>query len=99
VEDPDPPIPYDPEKLKKGMREYFRQERERKEREAQAKAHEESRSSVASGSRGTEHAIRLRADPTRGTSMKNPLWERLPTELQSCVDELIRAASHRVAGA
>jgi hypothetical protein len=33
--------------------------------------------------------MRLRGDSARRTSMKHPLWERLPNELRSRVDELI----------
>ena len=33
--------------------------------------------------------MRLRGDSARCTSMKHPLWERLPNELRSRVDELI----------
>lgn len=36
-----------------------------------------------------EDAIRLREEKARSTSMKKPLWERLPAELPCLIDELI----------
>lgn len=49
----------------------------------------------AKNARQRVDVIKLGPGPARGTSMKNPLRERLPAELQSRVDELL-ANDHKL---